>query len=106
MTKSKIEELLALHIKAEKLPEPEREYKFHSKRRWRFDFAWPEKMIAVEVEGGIWTNGRHTRGKGFENDCIKYGEAACLGWILYRCTGNMIQKGDAIKTIKRLLKGD
>lgn len=63
-----------------------KEFKFHSKRKWRFDAAWPEKMIAVEFEGGIWTNGRHTRGKGYENDCEKYNNALLLGWRVFRLT--------------------
>ena len=43
------------------LPEPEREYIFAPPRRWRFDFRWPGHMLAVEVEGGVYTNGRHNR---------------------------------------------
>ncbi len=62
------------------------EYQFHPKRKWRFDSAWPEKMVAVEFEGGIWTNGRHTRGKGYENDCEKYNNALLLGWRVFRLT--------------------
>lgn len=62
------------------------EYRFHPKRKWRFDAAWPEKMIAVEFEGGIWTGGRHTRGKGYENDCEKYNNALLLGWRVFRLT--------------------
>ena len=39
---------------------PEREYRFHPIRRWRFDFAWPDQLIAVEVDGNAW----HTKGGG------------------------------------------
>jgi hypothetical protein len=60
--------------------------------------------LAVEVEGGTWAKGRHTRGKGFELDCEKYGEAMVLGWNVYRCTGTMIKNGAAIKTIEKLLE--
>lgn len=104
------------------MPEVEREYRFAAiatggtgkgvrvrlkdagVRDWRFDFAWPELMIAVEAEGGTYTNGRHTRGTGFEEDCIKYGEAMKLGWSVYRCTGGMIKSGVAINTIEILIK--
>src|SRR5260363_408002 len=51
------------------VPEPQREYRFDAMRRWKFDFAWPNWKIAVECEGGIWTQGRHTRALGFEADC-------------------------------------
>jgi hypothetical protein len=101
---SKIEEELAFQIKAFNLPTPIREHKFHPTRKWRFDFAWPELMLAVETEGGIWSGGRHTRGKGFEADCEKYGEAMILGWSVYRCSGGMVKSGAAIDFIKKLME--
>ena len=70
---------------------------------WRFDFAWPGIRFAVEVEGGIFTMGRHTRGAGFEEDRIKYGEAMKLGWTVYSCTSGMIKSGSAIDTIEKLI---
>jgi hypothetical protein len=70
--------------------EPEQEYRFHGTRRWRFDFAWPDAMVAVECEGGTWARGRHTRGKGFENDCYKYNAATAQGWRVFRCTRGML----------------
>lgn len=72
--------------------EPVREYKFHPSRKWRFDFAYPEQFIAIEVEGGIWIGGRHIHPLGFEKDCEKYNEAAKLGWKVYRITPSMIKK--------------
>lgn len=76
--------LRALEVRG--LPRPEREWKFDAKRRWRFDYAWPERMVALEVEGGVWTGGRHTRGAGFLKDIEKYNRAAVLGWRLLRVT--------------------
>lgn len=70
----------------ERLPAPTTEYEFHHERKWRFDFAWPAHRVALEVEGGIWTEGRHTRGSGFLKDMEKYNEAARLGWRVMRCT--------------------
>ncbi len=57
--KSALEELFAFQCKALKLPAPCREIVF-CERKWRLDFAWPDIKLAVEIEGGIWTNGRHT----------------------------------------------
>ena len=62
------------------------EYRFDQKRRWRFDFADPLNLVAIEVEGGVWTGGRHTRAKGFLGDVEKYNRAAFLGWRVFRCT--------------------
>lgn len=103
MTKSHLEELLAIQIHAANLPEPEREYQFCKGRRWRFDFAWPEHRIAAEVEGGIWTGGRHTRGSGFEKDCEKYNTAALLGWTVLRFTGGMVDHAVAVQTLGAIL---
>lgn len=95
---------LLLQIKSFGLLAPETEFKFHPKRRWRFDMAYPDIKLAIEIEGGIWINGRHSRGKGFENDCIKYQEAMLLGWDIYRTTYGMITSGMAIDTIIKLIE--
>lgn len=62
----------------------EQEYKFHPERKWRFDFAFPEEKIAIEVEGGLFSQGRHTRGRGYIGDMQKYNAAVCLGWRVLR----------------------
>lgn len=66
--------------------EGKREYKFLHDRRFRFDWALPSAMVAVEFEGGIFTNGRHTRAKGYSNDAKKYNLAVMHGWKLLRFT--------------------
>ena len=73
-------------------------------KNWRFDFAWPERKLAVEVEGGHWMQGRHVRGQGFENDCEKYNEAALLGWRVLRVTSTHIDDWRAVVWIKRALE--
>ena len=79
------------------------EYIFHPIRKWRFDFCNLENMIAIECEGGTFSGGRHTRGKGFEEDCRKYCEATLLGWKVFRFTGNMVEDGTLTETIKKAL---
>lgn len=101
---SPLEELFAEHIRRVQLPKPVREHRFHLGRDWKFDFAWPDKMIAVELEGGTWSGGRHVRGKGFEEDCRKYNAAVELGWKLFRYTTKMVEDGDAVFQIERILK--
>ena len=80
----------------------EREYRFHPVRRWRFDFADTSQKIAIECEGGTWSKGRHTRGSGFEKDCIKYAEAAILGWTVIRVTSSIVYDDRAIDIVERL----
>lgn len=101
---SKLEEDFAFQLRALKLPTAHREYRFHDKRRWRFDFAWPDRMLAVEVEGGVWTQGRHTRGSGFIADTEKYNTAALLGWTVLRFHGGAITSGEAVNTVQEALQ--
>ncbi len=100
---SDIEEALASQMRALKLSPPEREYRFHPKRRWRLDFAWPSIKLAVEIEGGVWSGGRHVRGKGFENDCEKQANAVFLGWKYYRFTSKQVKDGIALYFIEKEL---
>lgn len=120
---SELEDELHFQMKAAGLPAPETEYRFGAHacggpgkglkarladarlKDWRFDFSWPDLMIAVEVEGGGWTGGRHTRGSGFAKDMQKYHHAIRLGWSLYRCDGALIRSGDALQVIEQLVKG-
>ncbi len=85
------------------LPIPVREHYFARPRRWRFDFAYLPEMVALEVEGGTWTKGRHTTGKGFDGDCRKYGEAVARGWKVLRCTRDMVEDGAMIELLRRAL---
>ena len=104
MPQSQLEATFALQLRTSGLPEPQREHRFHPKRRWRFDFAWPDVMLAVEVEGGTWSKGRHTRGRGFAADCEKYNEAAMLGWKVLRFTGDMVNNWSALETVREALR--
>jgi very-short-patch-repair endonuclease len=83
------------------LPDFKREYKFHPIRKWRIDFCWPDYFLAVEIEGGVWISGRHTRPTGFIKDKEKYNEVAKLGFCLLRFTPSEIKKGIALNEIKK-----
>lgn len=78
------------------LPKLEREYRFHKKRKWRFDYAYPQYKVAIEREGGTWSYGRHNRPIGFKNDCEKYSHAAIAGWKIIRATTEQFNSGDAL----------
>lgn len=85
------------------LPKPETEYRFHPTRRWRFDFAWPSRSIAVEVDGGVFVQGRHNRGVGVEKDMEKFAEAMIAGWRVLRVSTDQVKSGQALAWIQRLL---
>jgi len=95
-----LEEVFAHHVHAHKLPAPEREFAFHPERKWRFDFAWPSFWIAVELDGGTRSGGRHVRGQGFEHDAEKMNAAAGLGWKVFRYTSAMVRSGHAITEVR------
>jgi very-short-patch-repair endonuclease len=81
---------------------PKEEYRFHPKRRWRFDLAIPELKVAIEIEGGIWTGGRHTRGTGYQKDMEKYNAAQMLGWKVFRYTPQQLD--ECIADMQKLLR--
>jgi len=104
---SPLELRLLVLIRASGFPEPEPEYPFakHLGRRWRFDFAWPDRLLAVEVDGGAWVpgGGRHTRGAGFAADHDKFNRAALLGWRVLRFTSRQLADGSALADLAEAL---
>ncbi len=82
----------------------EAEYQFHPKRKWRFDFAFPAEMVAIEVQGGLHTAGRHTRGNALEHEYEKLCEAAILGWRVLFVSSRMVLSGDAVKYVNRIIR--
>lgn len=75
-----------------------REYRFNPDRRWRADF-FLEPSLLIEIEGGVYANGRHTRGEGYEKDCEKYNAAILAGYKLLRFTPRMVESGYALETV-------
>lgn len=106
--RSQGEEELLQQMRLLGLPEPVREYQFDARpqpRRWRCDFAWPDLKVAAEVEGGVWTGGRHTRPAGYTSDAEKYTEAALQGWIVLRFTTAQVRDGSALAGVERAIEG-
>jgi very-short-patch-repair endonuclease len=82
------------------------EYKFHETRKWRIDFYFEsgQKKVALEIEGGVWSGGRHTRGSGFQKDMEKYNEMTKHGILLLRFQPKDLDSPeDIISTIKNAL---
>lgn len=94
-----------LALLVQQYPGAEAEYRFCAQRRWRFDYCWPTKWVALEFEG-IYGCGksRHTAG-GYVGDCEKYSVAAILGWCLIRVTADMVRDGRAADLLKAAHEG-
>jgi very-short-patch-repair endonuclease len=86
-------------------PTLEREFRFHPERRWRADFAQVEARVLIEVEGGIWVNGRHNRASGFNADLEKYLEAGLLGWRVFRLGPDQITI-ENVARLERQVRGE
>ena len=71
-------------------PKLQEEFEFSGERNWRFDYAHPASLVAIELEGGTWIGGRHTRGKGYSEDCQKYNAATLRHWSVFRLTSDML----------------
>jgi very-short-patch-repair endonuclease len=86
------------------VPTPAIEFRFHRRRKWRFDFAWLSEKVAVEIEGGSWSGGRHVRGSGFERDCEKYNQAAFENWRVFRFPTAWVMDGRAIAFMRAVFE--
>lgn len=82
------------------------EYRFHPTRRWLMDRAWPKQKVYVEVQGGVFVRGRHSRPKGQLNDFAKISEASILGWRPILVCSLEIKNGEAVERIRRALLFD
>lgn len=101
-----LEAALALQLKAERIPF-ESQALFWPGRCWRLDFLigrHTRRPVAIEVQGGTWIGGAHSRGAGQERDCEKAAHAAMAGITLVPVTGGQIKSGAAIGWIRALVK--
>lgn len=101
---SKGEQTLGMQLKALKIAFKS-EFRFHPTRKWRADFHIEGTKLLVEVEGGIWSGGRHTRGKGYLGDMDKYNAATAMGYQVFRFSTEQVISGFAIKQIEELVRG-
>lgn len=100
MIRSDAETLLAVQLTQAGIPF-EQEYRFHPERRWRADFI--ASGVLVEIDGGGFVAGRHSRGMGVQNDCEKQSAAAILGYRVIRCTPRQVSDGTALHWIQQAL---
>lgn len=101
---SPLEDQFAQAVHLAGLPHPKRERKLIPGKQWASDFVWPAEKVVVEVEGGTrHGKGRHSRGKGFDEDCRKYFQLNMAGYLVIRVTGTHIQSGEAVTWVRAAL---
>lgn len=88
------------------MPDPVEEFKFHPVRKWRVDICWPDQKLAVEIEGGVWSCGRHIHPTGFMNDKEKYNMLSIFGYHLLRFTPQEIESCEAYDVIREWFKNN
>ena len=98
------EQTFLLMLKARKMPTPTPEFRFHPVRKFRWDWAWPEARLALEVEGGVWSGGAHGRGTGIVRDMEKSTLAAEEGWRIIRVTPSNLATEATMDSIHRALQ--
>ncbi len=94
---------LALRILQSLAPDAVAEHRFHPVRKWRLDMAIPSRMVAIEIDGGVWSGGRHSGGAGQVKDMEKGNHAAILGWRVLHFTPQQIRKGEWVTMVKQIL---
>jgi len=101
--RKKWENLFEQQLREAKVLPWKREYKFAPGRKYAADFAWPDQKILCEIEGGIWSYGRHNRAVGFNQDLLKYNLAAELGYRVFRFNGMRLINLEDVCTIARVV---
>lgn len=87
-----------------RLPEPEFEYLFHNERKWRWDVCWPHALVALEVQGGIFVQGRHSRGAALLKEWEKLNTAAAIGWRVLFCQPQDLCLTETARLVGRALQ--
>lgn len=85
------------------IPAFESEFVFHKSRMWRFDYAWPEQRVALEVDGGAGKFGRHSRPGGMRKDHEKINAAQLLGWKVLRALKGEELRVGTLELIRKAL---
>ena len=103
MTNRDLELELLAQIRMINLPEPVREYRAIPGRRFRFDFAWPDRNLLCEVQGAIFVKGGHSTGVGIMRDHEKHNLAVLQGYRIIYANSKTIESGEALDQIEGAL---
>ncbi len=99
------EDMITAYCVSRGLPVPIFEHRFHDTRRWRFDLLF-EGVVAVEICGGVWKQGHHSRGQDQLDDWEKWNTAQMLGYLVLLVSPQQIEDGSAFVLVQRALSGD
>lgn len=110
--RERFENALAWELNALGLGDYVREYVFakesadpkFARRKWRLDFYFPARRLAIEVDGGIWTGGAHGRPSNIERDIEKHNLLAVLGIVCLRVPTKWIRNGTAARRIRQYVR--
>jgi very-short-patch-repair endonuclease len=83
-------------------PELVAEHRFHPERRWRLDFAHLVTKTAIEINGGVWSGGRHVRGAGYLRDREKVNAAQMLGWRVFELGTGQVTVDNVERIIRHI----
>jgi hypothetical protein len=102
------EALFAAAAKAHGLPVPIFEFKFSTKRKWRFDVLFQSRAgspdVAIEIQGGLFTKGRHNQGAALIKEYEKINEAQLAGYVVLLVTPQQVDSGEVFDLVKRALE--
>ena len=99
-----LEEMFALQCEQAGLPTPLREYAAVPGRRFRWDFAWPDKRVLVEINGGTYAHMGHSTGSGIARDYEKSNLAVLAGWKVFAFDRRMVEGGAALAVVSKALE--
>ena len=99
------EETFSLHCRALLAPQlqPVRQHQpaLALGRSWALDFSWPERSLAVEVDGSV-----HRIKARFRADLERSTVLTLLGWRVLRFSPAQVESGKAIDVVIAVLNGD
>ena len=98
-----LEEMFALQCEQAGFPAPLREYAAVPGRRFRWDFAWPEQRVLVEINGGTYAHMGHSTGSGIARDYEKSNLAMLAGWRTFAFDRRMVEAGTALDVTAKAL---
>lgn len=92
-------------LKLRGFPIPEAEVMFAKPRRWRWDFAYTDRKIAIEYQGGIFYSKQgHNSIKGLRRDYEKFTEGSLRGWVIILIDAETVRSGQAVLWVERALR--